>query len=305
MRNLSNILKEDRLYFWSNSIGDIFLPGSTPLHSGNPSGLPPAQRELYEGWQSKEGSCNRYVVSFNGKPAMAFGFIFDEDFIARIMGLDRDDPNTKDLAHSVRGVLFRAIKAYARYVENSFPWTGIEALAGEDIEGSAHELYLIVPYEKRKQIDRVDQFLVDAFFEVARNFSSLLVQATEKMGYCVEGEERATNRKPKYIITNTPGLLAVELLSDLENGSATANGDRSSQYFRVAHGSADISKEVSVALIEYLPPLKGMKEEGYYGIHIVNNVSDESCDLEFTDDLSEEGLVKLLTEILYGLENKK
>ena len=105
----------------------------------------------------------------------------------------------------MRGVLFRAIKAYARYVENSFPWTGIEALAGEDIEGSAHELYVIVPYEKRKQIDRVDQFLVDAFFEVARNFSSLLVQATEKMGYCVEGEERATNRKPKYIITNTPG----------------------------------------------------------------------------------------------------
>ena len=69
-------------------------------------------------------------------------------------------------------------------------------------------------------------------------------------------------------------------------------------------GSADIAKEVSVALIEYLPLHKGMSEEGYYGIHIVDDVSGESCNLEFTDDLSEEGLIKLLTEILSGLEKK-
>lgn len=304
MKNLSNIIKEERLYFWSNSTGDIFLPGATPLHTGNPRELPHAQRELYEGWQNEAGSCNRYVVSYDGKPAMAFGHVFDEDFIVRIMGLDRNDPAMADLSHSLMGVLFLAIKEYARFVEDSFPWTGIEVLVGENMEDEMHEMYVLVPYEKREKIDQVDQFLVDVFFVIAQNFSYLLAKAAEEMGYTVEGAKAASSRRPKYMVVHTADLLAVELISDLGNGPATANGDRSSQYFRIAMGSADIAKEVSVALIEYLPLHKGMSEEGYYGIHIVDDVSGESCNLEFTDDLSEEGLIKLLTEILSGLEKK-
>ena len=90
------------------------------------------------------------------------------------------------------------------------------------------------------------------------------------------------------------------MIVDLGSGPTTENGDRSSQYFVIAKGRQHIDRTVTVALIENI---HGLPEgEGYYTLHLVDNVSEESCELYHTDDLSEDALVNLLKEILDNLE---
>lgn len=57
---------------------------------------------------------------------------------------------------------------------------------------------------------------------------------------------------------------------------------------------------MSVSLIENI---HGLPEgEGYYTLHLVDDVSGDPCELYHTDDLSEDSLVDLLKEILDDLE---
>lgn len=102
-----------------------------------------------------------------------------------------------------------------------------------------------------------------------------------------------------YIVLCYP-TQALGMIVDLGNGPTTENGDRSSQYFTIAKGRQYIDRTVSVALIENI---HGLPEgEGYYTLHLVDDVSGDPCELYHTDDLSEESLVGLLGEILNDLE---
>lgn len=93
---------------------------------------------------------------------------------------------------------------------------------------------------------------------------------------------------------------ALSMIVDLGNGPTTESGDRSSQYFIIAKGRQHIDRTVSVALIENT---HGLPEgEGYYTLHLVDDVSGDPCELYHTDDLSEDSLVGLLGEILDDLD---
>lgn len=103
----------------------------------------------------------------------------------------------------------------------------------------------------------------------------------------------------EYIVLCYP-TQALGMIADLGNGPTTENGDRSSQYFTIAKGRQHIDRTVSVALIENI---HGLPEgEGYYTLHVVDDVSGEPCELYHTDDLGEDSLVSLLKEILDDLE---
>ena len=112
-------------------------------------------------------------------------------------------------------------------------------------------------------------------------------------------KEISTGKSEEYIVLCYP-TQALGMIVDLGSGPTTENGDRSSQYFVIAKGRQHIDRTVTVALIENI---HGLPEgEGYYTLHLVDNVSEESCELYHTDDLSEDALVNLLKEILDNLE---
>ena len=117
----------------------------------------------------------------------------------------------------------------------------------------------------------------------------------------IENHLQTENAEAKegYIVLCYP-TKALGMIVDLGNGPATENGDRSSQYFTIAKGRQHIDRTVSVALIENTHGLP--KGEGYYTLHLVDDVSGEPCELYHTDDLGEDSLVGLLKEILDDLE---
>jgi len=105
--------------------------------------------------------------------------------------------------------------------------------------------------------------------------------------------------KEGYIVLCYP-TQALGMIVDLGNGPTTENGDRSSQYFTIAKGRQHIDRTVSVALIENI---HGLPEgEGYYTLHLVDDVNGGPCELHHTDGLSEDSLMSLLKEILDDLE---
>lgn len=117
----------------------------------------------------------------------------------------------------------------------------------------------------------------------------------------IEDYFRMEDVEPKegYIVLCYP-TQALGMIVDLGNGPTKENGDRSSQYFTIAKGRQHIDRTVSVALIENT---HGLPEgEGYYTLHLVDDVSGEPCELYHTDNLSEDSLVSLLKEILDDLE---
>ena len=107
--------------------------------------------------------------------------------------------------------------------------------------------------------------------------------------------------QPKYIVLCYPSQ-AVGMIADLGNGPATENGDRRSQYFTIAKGRQHLDRTVSVELIENVNGIP--KGDGYYTLHLIDDVSDSPCELYHTDDLSEDSLIRLLKEILANLEKE-
>lgn len=113
------------------------------------------------------------------------------------------------------------------------------------------------------------------------------------------GRDTSTGKPKEYIVLCYP-TQALGMIVDLGNGPTTENGDRSSQYFTIAKGRQHIDRTVTVVLIENI---LGLPEgEGYYTLHLVDNVSGAFCELYHMDDLSEDALVNLLKEILDNLE---
>lgn len=98
----------------------------------------------------------------------------------------------------------------------------------------------------------------------------------------------------RYIISTTGDELAKQLIADLGNGTVMADDDRVSGYYKLAHDERD-DLCVVVSLIEIVSDL----DEGpYYGLHIIDNISEESCELRYTKTLSKGELAALLDELL-------
>ena len=110
--------------------------------------------------------------------------------------------------------------------------------------------------------------------------------------------------EPKYLLGGTPASLAQALIADLGNGEETWNGDRTSSYLTVAHGTGDKeSSKVYISLIEEKANIPN--EEWGYTLHIINNVDGANCVLKSTDTLEEKELIALLEGVLDELNCKE
>lgn len=175
MRDLNEIYEKELLFYWCNSLGEINVPGAR-FSSGDPEELPPKQKILYEGWQ-QEDDPYRYVVSYNGKAAMALGLLFDYSWLADIMTIKESN----FCVRAMGGILFQAIKKYGKALEARLP--NVEILFGEDTDPDGHELLVVVPFEERSRIEEIALAMGDAYPCVEREFSSLCCEVAKAMGY--------------------------------------------------------------------------------------------------------------------------
>ena len=97
-----------------------------------------------------------------------------------------------------------------------------------------------------------------------------------------------------YIISMTGNELAKQLIADLGNGVATSDGDRASSYYELARDERN-GLCVIASLIEFVSDLNAGP---YYGLHIIDDISEEFCEFRYTKTLSKGELAALLDEIL-------
>lgn len=105
----------------------------------------------------------------------------------------------------------------------------------------------------------------------------------------------------KFDFVIAPAELVDEMLGDLGNGPASINGDRSSGYFRIAK-ETDGDGEVTAALIENKAFFK--PGEQFYSIHLIDDITMADCELNCTDDLSRQSLVRTTEEMYGDIENR-
>ena len=181
MRNLKEIYEKELLFYWCNLLGEINVPSAERFSSGDPEELPPKQKILYEGWQWEDDPY-RYVVSYDGKAAMALGLLFDYSWLADIMTMKESN----FCVRAMGGLLFQAIQKYGQELEARLP--NVDILVGEDTDPDGHELLVVVPFDERSHIEEIALAMDDAYFYVAREFSSLCCEVAKAMGYEVSSE---------------------------------------------------------------------------------------------------------------------
>lgn len=102
----------------------------------------------------------------------------------------------------------------------------------------------------------------------------------------------------KKIIRTSPASAALALISDLGCGEPTENRDRTSRYLEIGCNRSDMSKKISICLIEEKNYLE--EKDWGYSVHIIDDASD-SCKMISTDELSTAALEKALQKLFSDL----
>ena len=157
MKKLNYIYENNELFYYCNSCGEINIPGTDMLSLHKADELPVRERELYENYWD-DSTCGRmYVVNYKGNPAMALSFIFDEYYLSDI--LNKTNISKKDMDK-----WYKYIFNYAQILAKNKIVSGCEICIGEYTDSDGHELVVIIPYEKRKDINNIASFLNETVY---------------------------------------------------------------------------------------------------------------------------------------------
>ncbi len=152
MKSLNKVYENNELFYYCNTCGDINIPNTNPLSWHNIDELPLKERNLYENYWYDGAGCHMHVVNYKDNPAMALGFLFDKSYLSDI--LDKDDVTEKDMES-----FYAAVMDYAKMLEKDNEISDCEILVGENTDPDGHELLVIIPYEKRTEIEKIAKYL--------------------------------------------------------------------------------------------------------------------------------------------------
>lgn len=94
----------------------------------------------------------RFTCEVDANNAMALGFLFDKSYLSDI--LDKDDVTETDMES-----FYSAVMDYAKMLEKDNETSDCEILVGENTDPDGHELLVIIPYEKRMEIEKIAKYL--------------------------------------------------------------------------------------------------------------------------------------------------
>ena len=152
MRNLNEIYKNDELFYYCNSCGEINIPNTDVFSYHDVDELPIKERNLYENYWSDAYGFQMYVVNYNGNAAMALNFLFCETYLSDI--LNKDKINDTDMQ-----MLYNAISDYAKILEKDKIVAFCDIAVGDYTDPDGHELLVIIPYERRTEIKNIAEAL--------------------------------------------------------------------------------------------------------------------------------------------------
>lgn len=168
MESLNDIYKNDQLFYWSNAIGEINMPGDgNDVHIHTPDELPSKCREIFDRYFKEDGECKRYVVSLKGHIGLLLVALHDEYEVSENCGLYPDDKNAGEEAKVKMAMAMYAyiLKRRVACMEKDAVFNGCTLLFGDYTDPIGHELALFVPESELKRLFELeDCFLQGCWF---------------------------------------------------------------------------------------------------------------------------------------------
>lgn len=155
---LNTVYNENRIFFCCNACGEIALPSDTSIFTVHkPEELPEKERELYNEHWTDNYSAKTYVVIYNGEAGLAINFLFCRTFLEDVLNRPVTD---NDML-----ILHRVIQNYADSIEKHRLLEKCSVLVGEDTDPDGHEMYVIVPYDEKANIEYILQSLDNTVYK--------------------------------------------------------------------------------------------------------------------------------------------
>ena len=150
--SLTELYKNDLMWYWCNETGDINVPGAALAHYGTTDDMPPAIQELFTEFWDKNSGVLKYVAVVNGVPGIALGLRFDRDYYKELAAdyvIASDIPNETLYKKGTTAVI-----AVAADIANLIPFGDVYFGEGTDPDGD--EIVVFVPgTECREYLDKV------------------------------------------------------------------------------------------------------------------------------------------------------
>ena len=152
VKSLNAISEKDKIFFYCDSLGKIVLPTDTSIISiHTPDELPEKERELYRKHWTNYYGAKSYVVSYEGEASLAIGFLFCSTFLENVL--------ERCVTDNDMNVFYNIVKSYANSMEKYRMLDECSILVGENTDPSGHEIYVIVPYDKKDRFESILQLL--------------------------------------------------------------------------------------------------------------------------------------------------
>lgn len=141
--SLNDVYKNDELFYWTNCLGEVNMPGDgkNSMHIHSPEELPNVAKKVYDLIELDHGfTC--HVVSFRGKIGFLIDVIMDESWIQDTLDKDDVEAESKALLKHIPDVVERITDT----LEDIFdvPQNTYSVFLGEDTDPDGHELMFFV-----------------------------------------------------------------------------------------------------------------------------------------------------------------
>ena len=165
IKSLNKAYEDDEFIYMCNSCGDINVPDK-PAEVGDISLLTLKEKILYERyWQDGSGFW-MYVLRFkNGDPAIGISLLFDVGWCEELFNQEVDSlhrASTDELKKEWMSSLYLAVEDITETViQPRLP--DLDIYLGKDTDPDGHEMLVVVPYNRRGELEDITKKLDDVY----------------------------------------------------------------------------------------------------------------------------------------------
>ena len=173
IKSLNETYDRNELFYMCNACGEVndpSIPGDMGFHQPEEV-MTPEEQQLYENYWAEGAGCCMYVLRIKERAAMGLCYLFDTGWVKDVLD-ERPDVAKPVADEDIKQVwmprVFAAVsKAAEAEIQGLAP--GCDIYLGDWTDPDGHEMLVVVPYEKRDQIEGIAEKLYDAVYEVVKN----------------------------------------------------------------------------------------------------------------------------------------
>lgn len=158
-KSYNEMLKNKEIHFWCNGAGDIEVKDFDL--SNCIENMPPKYRNLYLNYWREDTGCYMCVSEWNDEPYMVLEILIDYEYKSNLeMEISKDISENR---------YWLAVQDTAQCLAKGYKQLeGLIIAAGKDTDEEGHHIVVLIPYDRRDEIESIAEFVNNKPFELVR-----------------------------------------------------------------------------------------------------------------------------------------